>query len=1031
MVSPFFLILAPIIAAFVLPLIPTDRIKAFVFYATVAASSAVAAILFLSLNSTKDFMLSTTAGFFPPVSIHLLFTDTEGLVLVLILPVFLLSAVLLYNRFKSGGVRNYMVYLTLMAGISGMLMTRDLFNMFVFIEITSISTYALAVMTGEEKCFEAGFKYIIAGGIASILYLIGTSYIYRYTGNLSFDFITAISISGSILGIIGLFFLFIALLIELKSVPVNGWAYDLYEAVPAPLGALLSVASGSAFIVVLYKISGMFPRPFVIAGSTLGIAGFFAANLMALVQKNEKRMLGYSSAGYLGLLLFIVLDPYSFGNEFIRYCGGLFILSHILIKTGLFFAVDADGVKRGGIPAFIPLLLAAAICGLPPFPSFWAKWRLVSMLGFYGHYMSMFTVLAASLFEIIYFFRWAAATSNREESKSALGLSGAFSLILAIAGLAAGVLTVMYFRLMSDTFVLFLAVPALLLLLDFLPGKVKGSIALAITAFFSYVMYPYLRDFGGLPQFSLLFFLLVSGGAVLHLFASMYKSRDSRKGYYPSFMLMLGGLWGILIARSSIEFFCSWEMMALGSYFLVVRTKRGETPSLLYMGFSAAGAFLILSGLAVEPLYPLADGFAHMYSAVLIIAGMLLKLGILGFHVWVPGSYGEADDDATSFLSSTLSKIAVFGLLTVMAMLTVSRAVSPVSAQTLGTVIGWIGAVTAFGATLAAVYQEDIKHLLAYSSIGQIGYIILAAGLMDHSGWTTALYLTVNHFLFKGMLFLAVAGIIYRTDTRLMYRMGGLIKKMPLTFLSALMAIIALSGVPPLSGFGSKWLLYNALLERGWYLQLTVAMFTSTVAFLYLFRLIHAMFLGQPKPEYAHIKEAPVWLLIPQTVLIAALMGFSMFPQLVLKLIQEAVSAYFPMTSAWEGTTLISAYGYWSGTSVMIVTIGIFAVLLIWLFAVMRNSVGVKQFNVVFAAERPYKPSTTHYAYNFFSPYQKALGFLSRPYGFRLWRGLTEGVLAVSSALRRLYSGNGQTYALHIVLFTGIMFLIIIGGYYG
>jgi len=110
-------------------------------------------------------------------------------------------------------------------------------------------------------------------------------------------------------------------------------------------------------------------------------------------------------------------------------------------------------------------------------------------------------------------------------------------------------------------------------------------------------------------------------------------------------------------------------------------------------------------------------------------------------------------------------------------------------------------------------------------------------------------YLAITHLMFKGMLFLSVAGVIYRTGTRFMYQTGGLIRKMPFSFLSALFAIIALSGVPPLSGFGAKWLMYSALLEKGWYLQAAAAMFASGVAFLYLFRLIHSIFLGQEKVE--------------------------------------------------------------------------------------------------------------------------------------------------------------------------------------
>ena len=116
-----------------------------------------------------------------------------------------------------------------------------------------------------------------------------------------------------------------------------------------------------------------------------------------------------------------------------------------------------------------------------------------------------------------------------------------------------------------------------------------------------------------------------------------------------------------------------------------------------------------------------------------------------------------------------------------------------------------------------------------------------------------------------------------------MYQMGGLIKRMPFSFVSVLMAIIALSGVPPLSGFGGKWLLFTGLLQKGWYFQLALAFFSSTIAFLYCFRLIHAVFLGQAKSQFKSIQKAPVWFLLPQFILIALIMAISMMPQLIIK----------------------------------------------------------------------------------------------------------------------------------------------------
>jgi formate hydrogenlyase subunit 3/multisubunit Na+/H+ antiporter MnhD subunit len=278
--------------------------------------------------------------------------------------------------------------------------------------------------------------------------------------------------------------------------------------------------------------------------------------------------------------------------------------------------------------------------------------------------------------------------------------------------------------------------------------------------------------------------------------------------------------------------------------------------------------------------------------------------------------------------------------------------------------------------------------------------------------------------MYKGMLFLAIAGVLHRTGTRNMYEMGGLIKKMPFSFLSVLMAIIALSGVPPLTGFGGKWLLYSSLISQGWYLEAAVAFFSSAVAFLYLFRLIHTIFLGQPKPAQKDVREAPLVLLIPQGLLMVALFVLSAFPNLMLGPILKVVGEVFPPVLAFQGNTLVSPLGYWNGFLTMAVTIVVFALCFAWMLANLHNPQTVKQFNIVYAAERPYKPWTTHFAWNFYAPYERALGFLTKRRADRFWALVGTGVGALGGIARRLYTGNGQTYALHVVLYVAVLYLI-------
>jgi formate hydrogenlyase subunit 3/multisubunit Na+/H+ antiporter MnhD subunit len=327
---------------------------------------------------------------------------------------------------------------------------------------------------------------------------------------------------------------------------------------------------------------------------------------------------------------------------------------------------------------------------------------------------------------------------------------------------------------------------------------------------------------------------------------------------------------------------------------------------------------------------------------------------------------------------------------------------------------------------IAAIFQEDAKKLVAYSSIGVMGYILFAVSMMTNLGWLTAITYGMVHFLYKGLLFLAVAGVIYRTRTRKFYEMGGLIKKMPISFIAVLIGIITLAGMPPLAGFAGKWLFYNALILKGWYIQGTLIVFAGIIAFLYCFKLIHNIFLGPIKDEHRKIKETSVWYLIPQVILIIVIMVFSVQPRIFLEPVSNYLSSYFPGEGLhWEGTKAYTSLGYWDATQIMYVVGGMFVVLLGSLLLLSRKAKKVGQFNIVYQAERPFRPETTHVAYNMFAHYNKALGYLAAPRVTNFWKNISNIIHDIGGHIRQIYSGNGQAYALHIILYLVVFYVLL------
>jgi NADH:ubiquinone oxidoreductase subunit 5 (subunit L)/multisubunit Na+/H+ antiporter MnhA subunit len=213
---------------------------------------------------------------------------------------------------------------------------------------------------------------------------------------------------------------------------------------------------------------------------------------------------------------------------------------------------------------------------------------------------------------------------------------------------------------------------------------------------------------------------------------------------------------------------------------------------------------------------------------------------------------------------------------------------------------------------------------------------------------------------------------------------------------------------------------------------MVIIFLAGPIAFLYLFRLIHTIFLGQLKDEHRKLREAPFWIVVPQMIYVTFLLVFALVPGLALRRVDGYMDQFFPQNGLnWEGLNISSSFGYWSPVSIMIIIGVIFVTLFTWLLFVNRRAQKVKQFNIAFAAERPYRPETTHFAWNFFAPYRKALGFLSQPLVTSFWDTVAESLHTTAELLRRFYTGDGQTYAVHLLAFVVAVYLLSSGVMHG
>jgi formate hydrogenlyase subunit 3/multisubunit Na+/H+ antiporter MnhD subunit len=993
--------------------------------------------LFQLLNDAESQQIFT-AGFKPPYSINLLMGLNEAFLTTMINLVGLLGGLYLFSTLKKTGSHAIMVFLVFIMGLNVIIMTRDAFNLFVFMEVVSIATAGLIIFTENGKSMQAGFKYMMATGIIAGIFLLGVVFAYYFTGSLNIDDIAAANLTTLKGGTVAVLMILVALVLELKPFPANGWALDVYEASNPGVAALLSAASATALYYVLYKVLAIADAQWYNIIAIAGMITFVGSNLFGLRQDKAQRLLGYSSVGQLGLLMAVLgFSPY-LGDKF-EFIAASILISHYLAKAGLFWLagiIGRENLKDWAMlrrkPVFLVLFgtFVFALIGFPPFPSFFGKWELIMHLSQAGQFYAIAFILIGSFLEGIYLFRWLGYAIKMDYSKlPEINIDWTKIIPVAIFGIltyVAGYYTSTLMPGLQALNYLPLLFIVALYFIDFLPIYVKNTIAILGMVFYSYLILP---DLYATDMLRFVFAGIFLVGGTLTLIAG-YAYKGKREGFYPVALLMYVGLAYIIQATNTLEFFFGWELMTAGSYFLIIRGKQSMPHGLSYMLFSIAGAYAILAGFGLSfaetasiDLSSLADVTSNITIIFSLLAiGFMTKTASLGLHIWLPGAHAEAESDVSPMVSAILLKAGVFGLMILM----IAMGHNP-EASNVAYVLGWIGAITALVGNLAASFQEDAKRLLAYSSISQLGYILFALAMMSHLGWMTAMVYSINHFLYKAVLFLTVGAVVLKVGTHYMYKMGGLIKNMPMAFIAVLIGIIALSGIPPLSGFAGKWLFYNAVLDKHWYFQGTIVFFSGTIAFLYLFKLIYSIFLGQLKDNLRHVTDISIWFAIPIYTLIIGLMISSAKPEWILQPLGTMISQWYPDASlAWDGSLATGPYGYWDGAGVMVTVSIMFTVLFGWLFIMSRKATKVRQFNIVYSAEVPQRPETTHMSYNIYAGYNKALGWLVAPKITGFWDNMSDYAHSLAEYGRRLYSGNAQVYVTYVVAYFLAVYFIMI-----
>jgi NADH-quinone oxidoreductase subunit M len=508
----------------------------------------------------------------------------------------------------------------------------------------------------------------------------------------------------------------------------------------------------------------------------------------------------------------------------------------------------------------------------------------------------------------------------------------------------------------------------------------------------------------------------------------------SKSGYDWLFALMsFTGVVGVFVSQDFISFFLLWELMTFASFMMVL--KRNKHESLKYFVLSVIGAYSMLLAIGILYAKTGALDFSTIRQALyldtslgtigkgetillftLFLTAFGVKAGAVPLHVWAPGAYSENDQSYTAFFSGVLSKAGVYGIFLIYLLMGAKLYAELGTFHghlTFAYIIAWIGAITVVVASFLAVLQEDIRKLFAYSSVGQVGYILLAFGLGTGLGFYGGLFHVLSHAVFKGLFWLVTAAIILQTGKTQFKDMGGLARKMPYTFTMALIAVLSLAGIPPTAGFASKWLIYEAAIQAHMPLVAGTIFLGSGLAFAYVVRFLYSVWFGQRPSDLEDVKEAPLPLLVAMTILAIPNVVFGVAPGLVTEYFNKAFGGDVVSGTHYKLVTEAGTYNALLVTLILVVGLSIAG--LVYLYGAKTRKIPVTN------TYQSGNPVTEEYNLtirkNFYLPLKEALAFWLKYSWDRFYERIATLSEDFADALREgFYNGNVQSYSWYLAI---------------
>ncbi len=447
--------------------------------------------------------------------------------------------------------------------------------------------------------------------------------------------------------------------------------------------------------------------------------------------------------------------------------------------------------------------------------------------------------------------------------------------------------------------------------------------------------------------FATLFFVLIVIYSIRHM-----KGRKGLWRYYLYTLATYICTLAVLFAANFLILLVFWGFLGLLLYLMIAFGKKEGTPAAAKKALVIVGATDILMLLGIVIVWMLVgahgglSGFfrmpitglglplnstASVLAYLCFASAAFAKAGAMPFHTWVPDTAENAPTPVTAFLPASLDKLLGIYLL--------ARVTLDIFQMTpaMNTILMALGSITILAAVMMALIQHDLKRLLGYHAVSQVGYMVLGIGTGNPIGIAGGLFHMFNHAIYKSCLFLSGGAAERRAGTGDLDKMGGLVKVIPLVFVTFLIASLAISGVPPMNGFASKWLVYQGVITSGdslWVVWLIAAMLGSALTLASFMKLIHTVFLGQPSEGVKRIEAegkrgSGILTAIPLVVLAFLCIGLGVFAWKIpfAEIFRPEIRGEFSVPGIWQ-----------SGLATMIMIAGLLIGYLIYRAGNLKNA---------------------------------------------------------------------------------------------